>query len=79
MTGAAFPAGEVEEGGCRELHPTKNTLQEDTSAKILSQHLCVHVSTEGAAGQVQDDHIHADPHKVEIQISAAYFFVLNIK
>lgn len=59
----------------------ENALREDACAKTLSRRLRVCASSEGAAGQVHDDHIRADPlpHKVELQISAAYFFVSNIK
>jgi len=51
--------------------------------QILSLQHCVRacVSTEGVAEGVNGNHISADPlrHKVELQKSAAYFFVLNIK
>lgn len=52
--------------------------------QIFSLQLCVCVrvrSTKGAAAQVNKDHVRADPlrRRVDLQISAAYFFVLNIK
>lgn len=79
------PADEVkEEEGSQVAVPRgkKKILREDTCANIFTATLCVCVrSTKGAAAQVNKDHVRADPlrRRVDLQISAAYFFVLNIK
>lgn len=85
---ATVPAGEAkeEEEGLQVAVPPGEKkiiiLCAATCANIFTATSCVCVwSTEGAATQVNKDHVRADPprRRVDLQISAAYFFVSNIK
>lgn len=80
MTSPAKEGG-VQVAVPRGKHSSERSICKNTFTATSCVCVCARAGAEGAAGQVRADHTRTDPlpHKVDLQISAAYFFVLNIK